>query len=125
MELNSFLDPIIECVLEHGGKRAVVFSSFNPDICTMLIHKQNRYPVLLLTQGENSKYPDFRDSRTWTIKQGVLFAEMAGLLGLSAMAEALTRSPDSMKLLRERGQVIFCWTDDDNSKETIQYLKNL
>ena len=28
-----------------------------------LIHKQNRYPVLLLTQGQNSKYPDFRDPR--------------------------------------------------------------
>ena len=35
MEINSFLDPILECVLLHGGDRAIVFSSFNPDICTM------------------------------------------------------------------------------------------
>ena len=35
MEMNSFLDPIVECVIKHGGKRAIVFSSFNPDICTM------------------------------------------------------------------------------------------
>ena len=35
MEMNSFLDPIIGCVIKHGGKRAIVFSSFNPDICTM------------------------------------------------------------------------------------------
>ena len=35
MEMNSFLDPILECVIKNGGKRAIVFSSFNPDICTM------------------------------------------------------------------------------------------
>jgi len=125
MEMNSFLDPIIGCVIKHGGKRAIVFSSFNPDICTMLIHKQNRYPVLLLTQGQNSKYPDFRDQRTWSLRQGVLFGEMAGLLGVSAMAEALTRDPTQMQLVKERGQVIFCWTDEDNTKETVLSLKNL
>ena len=105
-----------------------------------LIHKQNRYPVLLLTQGQNSKYPDFRDPRcqmsmmchlrrnpfrTWSLRQGVLFGEMAGLLGVSAMAEALTRDPSQMQLVKERGQVIFCWTDEDNTKETVLSLKNL
>ena len=43
--------------------------------------KQNRYPVLLLTQGRNSKYDDYRDPRTWTIKNGIWFAKMGGLLG--------------------------------------------
>ena len=105
-----------------------------------LIHKQNRYPVMLLTQGQNSKYPDFRDPRcqlsmtchpcinsfrTWSLRQGVLFGEMAGLLGVSAMAEALTRDPSQMQLVKERGQVIFCWTDEDNTKETVLSLKNL
>ena len=37
MEMNSFLDPILECVINHGGERAIVFSSFNPDICTMYV----------------------------------------------------------------------------------------
>lgn len=46
-----------------------------------IINKQNRYPVLFLTQGENSKYEDFMDPRGWSIKNGVFFAEMSGLLG--------------------------------------------
>ena len=50
---------------------------------------------------------------------------MAGLLGVSAMAEALTRDPTQMQLVKERGQVIFCWTDEDNTKETVLSLKNL
>ena len=35
MEMNSFLNPILGSVIKHGGERAIVFSSFNPDICTM------------------------------------------------------------------------------------------
>ena len=38
--------------------------------------KQNRYPVLLLTQGINSKYDDYVDPRTWTIKNGSNFVGM-------------------------------------------------
>ena len=41
------------------------------------------------------------------------------------MAEALTRDPTQMKMVKERGQVIFCWTDEDNTKETVLSLKNL
>ena len=63
--------------------------------------------------------------RTWSLRQGVLFGEMAGLLGVSAMAEALTRDPTQMQLVKERGQVIFRWTDEDNTKETVLSLKNL
>ena len=46
-----------------------------------IINKQNKYPVLLLTQGENSGYEEYQDPRTWSINNGVLFAEMSGLLG--------------------------------------------
>jgi len=125
MEMNLFLDQILRTVLRHGGDRRIVFSSFNPDVCTMIINKQNRYPVLFLTQGENSKYEDFMDPRTWSIKNGVFFAEMSGLLGLSAMAEALMRDTSQLELVRSRGQILFCWTDEQNDKETVKYLKQL
>jgi len=125
MEMNLFLDQILRTVLRHGGNRRIIFSSFNPDVCTMIINKQNKYPVLLLTQGENSKYEDFMDPRTWSIRNGVWFAEMSGLLGLSAMAEALTRDISQMELVKSRHQVLFCWTDEQNDKETVKYLKQL
>ena len=44
--------------------------------------KQNRYPVLLLTQGINSKYDDYLDPRTWTIENGSSFVAMAEILGI-------------------------------------------
>jgi len=125
MEMNLFLDQVLKTVLRNGGDRKIIFSSFNPDVCTMIINKQNKYPVLLLTQGENSKYEDFMDPRTWSIRNGVWFVEMSGLLGLSAMAEALTRDHSQMELVKSRNQVMFCWTDEQNDKETVKYLKQL
>ena len=81
-----------------------------------IINKQNKYPVLLLTAGKNDKYDYFMDPRTWTIGNGVLFAEMSGLLGLSAMAEAVMRDPSQLEMVRKYGQIIFTWTDEKNDK---------
>jgi len=125
LEMNLFVDQILKTVMRESRDRKIVFSSFSPDICTMLSCKQNRFPVLLLTQGRNSKYEDYRDPRTWTITNGIWFAKMAGLLGLSAMAEALLRDPNQLSLVRESGQIIFAWTDDQNDLATVQHLKRL
>lgn len=34
-EMNLFLDVVLKKVLECADRRKVVFSSFNPDVCTM------------------------------------------------------------------------------------------
>lgn len=34
-DMNLFLDIILKTVLENSGKRRIVFSSFDADICTM------------------------------------------------------------------------------------------
>jgi hypothetical protein len=42
------------------------------------------------------------------------------------MAEALMRNPTHiMELVKSRNQVLFCWTDEQNDKETVKYLKQL
>lgn len=51
MKLNTFLIlQVLEVVLKHAGERRIVFSCFNPDICTLVRNKQNKYPVMFLTQ---------------------------------------------------------------------------
>ena len=40
MEMNLFLDQILKTVLSHGQERKILFSSFNPDICTMWVAHQ-------------------------------------------------------------------------------------
>merc|ERR1719186_7843 len=125
MEMNLFIDQIIKTVLEHGHDRNIVFSSFNPDACTMVNLKQNKYPVLLLTQGKSGKYEDYKDPRTWNISNAVCFVEMAEMLGISVIAQDVMKEPEQVNLVKERDQVIFCWTDDKNDKETVKYLKDI
>ena len=46
-----------------------------------LRYKQNKYPVLLLTQGVNTKYDQYLDQRTHNINNGSHFAATADILG--------------------------------------------
>lgn len=92
-DINLYLDTILEVVLRFGGKRRIVFSCFNPDICTMIRLKQNKYPVMFLTVGESTVYDKYKDPRCWSIPAAVQFATMLELLGLSVHTEDLLRDP--------------------------------
>lgn len=124
-DLNLYLDIILKVVLEHGGDRKIVFSSFNPDICAMMRLKQNKYPVVFLTQGVTVKYPTYHDPRCQTIPMAMRHALTADILGINVHTEDILRDPSQVKLVKDRGLIIFCWGDDNNDKDTIQHLKKL
>jgi len=124
-ELNLFVDTILDTVLAHGNKRKIVFSSFNPDICTVVRFKQNKYPVLFLTSGASAKYDKYHDRRTHSIPDGTNFATTSGILGINVIAEEIQRDPGQVELIKDRGQVLFCWTDDQNNPSIVRYLKDL
>ena len=127
IEINIFLDAILVIVYKSkkSKHRKIVFSSFSPDVCTAVRAKQNRYPVLLLTQGVNTKYPEYADPRTWTIENGSNFVAVAEILGVSAMAEDIQRDPTQVQLIKNRDQVIFAWTDAKSDARTIKNLKEI
>ncbi|XP_032674254.1 glycerophosphocholine phosphodiesterase GPCPD1-like isoform X1 [Odontomachus brunneus] len=124
-DLNLYLDIILKVVLEYGGDRKIVFSSFNPDICAMIRLKQNKYPVVFLTQGVTLKYPTYHDPRCQTVPMAKRHALTADILGINVHTEDLLRDPSQVKLAKDVGLIIFCWGDDNNDKATIQYLKKL
>lgn len=124
-DLNLYLDIILKVVLEYGGDRKIVFSSFNPDICAMIRLKQNKYPVVFLTQGITSKYPTYHDPRCQTIPMAVRHALAADILGINVHTEDILRDPSQVKFVKDAGLIIFCWGDDNNDKDTIQHLKKL
>lgn len=124
-DLNIYLDIILKVVLEYGGDRKIVFSSFNPDICAMIRLKQNKYPVVFLTQGVTLKYPTYHDPRCQTIPMAIRHALAADILGINVHTEDILRDPSQVKLVKDAGLIMFCWGDDNNDKATIQYLKKL
>ncbi|CAG5021450.1 unnamed protein product [Parnassius apollo] len=124
-DMNVYVDKILEVVLKHAGERRIVFSCFNPDICTMVRQKQNKYPVMFLTVGITSKYQPYRDPRCLTIPAAVQNAISSDILGIVVHTEDLLRDPTQVKLATDAGLVIFCWGDDNNDKNTIKKLKEM
>ncbi|KAK7019207.1 Glycerophosphocholine phosphodiesterase gpcpd1 [Halocaridina rubra] len=125
LELNRFLDLIIKVILEYGGKRKIVFSCFHPDICTMLRLKQNRYPVMFLTQGISEEWPPYEDQRTSTIRHAILYATNADILGINVHTEDIMRDASQMQMALDYNLIVFCWGDHNNDQETIKFLKKL
>lgn len=125
VDTNLYVDCILDVVLAHGGSRRIVFSCFDPDICVMLRNKQNLYPVMFLTLGVTSKYPHYVDPRCNSIEYAAKFACSNDLLGIVAHTEDLLRDSTQIDLAKGKGLILFCWGDDNNSKDTIKHLKDL
>lgn len=125
VDRNLYVDCILEVVFRKAASRRIVFSCFDPDICTMLRFKQNRYPVMFLTLGVTTRYQRFMDPRGSTIDNAVFHALAMELLGIVAHTEDLLRDPSQINMAKNRGLILFCWGEDNNSKETITLLKRM
>lgn len=120
---NEYVDDILTKLLHHSGSRRIILSSFDPDVCTMLRAKQNRYPVLFLTQGDTKKYAPYEDSRTSTVEMAFQFAISESLRGVCVHAESLLNDLSLIERGKSKGLWVVCWGDDTNSLENIKVLK--
>jgi glycerophosphodiester phosphodiesterase len=102
VELNSFVDTVLQKVYDMMGKRNVIFSSFNPDICLMLSFKQPSIPVLFLTDAGTSPVGDIRAA---SLQEAIRFASRWNLLGVVSAAEPLVMCPRLVKVVKESGLV--------------------
>ncbi|KAG8431366.1 hypothetical protein GDO86_018951 [Hymenochirus boettgeri] len=122
-DMNVFLDIILKTVLQNAGLRRVVFSSFDADICTMVRLKQNKYPVLFLTQGQSEIYPELMDLRSRSTPIAISFAQFENLLGINPHTEDLLRNPHYIQEAKSKGLVVFCWGDDTNDTENRKLMR--
>lgn len=89
----------------YGGDRRIIFSCFNPDICAMIRMKQNKYPVMFLTQGQSTKYEQYNDPRCWSINAATQYATMIEILGINVHTEDILRDPSQVGLFES---VTYC-----------------
>ncbi|KAL4630526.1 glycerophosphocholine phosphodiesterase GPCPD1 [Arapaima gigas] len=122
-DMNLFLDIILTCVHQNAGKRRILFSCFDADICTMVRQKQNKYPILFLTQGVSSIYPELMDIRCRTTEMAISFVQSEDILGICAHTEDLLKNMDSIQVAQSKGLVVFCWGDDNNDHENRRKLR--
>uniref|UniRef100_A0A1I7UAK0 GP-PDE domain-containing protein n=2 Tax=Caenorhabditis tropicalis TaxID=1561998 RepID=A0A1I7UAK0_9PELO len=122
-EQNKFVDIILAEVAEHAGNRRIVFSCFEPDICTMITKKQHKYPVSFLVVGATNRYMPFQDIRSDCSKIAANFAAGCELLGVNFHSEELLIDRNPITIADKYGLVKFVWGDDLNSKEVQKHFK--
>jgi glycerophosphoryl diester phosphodiesterase len=110
-ERNGYVDTILRTVFTHAGERKIIFSSFDPDVVTMLSVKQPRYPVLLLTNGGGKKFSDLRMN---SLQSAVKFARRIGVLGIVTNVEPLVLCPNLIRTIQEAGLLLCTYGKGNN-----------
>ncbi|CRG84290.1 Glycerophosphodiester phosphodiesterase GDE1 [Talaromyces islandicus] len=124
VELNSFVDTVLNKVYELGGGRNMIFSSFNPDICLLLSFKQPSIPVLFLTDAGCSPVADIRSS---SLQEAIRFASRWNLLGVVSAAEPFVICPRLVRVVKESGLVCVSYgvLNNDPENARLQVAKGM
>ena len=116
VEINSFVDTVLKMVYDYSGKRNVIFSSFNPDICLLLSFKQPSIPILFLSDAGTSRAGDIRAS---SLQEAIRFASRWNLLGVVTAAEPLVLCPRLVKVVKESGLVCVSYGSLNNDPKNV------
>ncbi|OQR92116.1 glycerophosphodiesterase [Achlya hypogyna] len=122
-EMNAYLDDILACVFAHAnGRRNIVFSCFEPDVCVMLRAKQVRYPVFFLTSGVeiSGQVPDVR---TLSLATAVPLAHMEGLQGIVTNSQPLFPQPRLIRCIRDLQLHLWTWGNHNTGHAKVQFQK--
>ncbi|SCU88902.1 LAME_0E01552g1_1 [Lachancea meyersii CBS 8951] len=133
ININSYIDNILTSLFSHVRQRfhegltsSVVFTSRNPDVCSILNWKQPNFPVIFYMNGlrkENGvlvkdtphhlsglsltpETVDFRDSCSRSVREVVQFAAYNNLLGVIVPLELLRASQQLIREIRARGLLL-------------------
>jgi len=117
-DINAFVDNILAIVFDHArwqraqsphAVRSVVFSSFNPSLCTAINWKQPNFPVFLcndLGREDFATAPHVIQSsgrRTSSIKEVVRIAQSNNFMGLICCSRLLDMVPALVDAIKSHG----------------------
>ncbi|KAK8107139.1 uncharacterized protein PG998_009152 [Apiospora kogelbergensis] len=135
IDVNSFVDAILTVVFDHARSqraqvqapdivRSVVFSSYNPTLCTTLNWKQPNFPVFLCNDlGHEEAMPapsviQASGRRTSSIKEVVRIAQNNNFMGLICCSRLLDMVPALVEAIKSNGLALVI----DKSTEPPQEL---
>lgn len=138
IDINTFADRVLTEVFDHARAlrasspeitRSIVFSSWNPVICTAINWKQPNYPVLLCNDLGGSKYHNevMQTSASnvssvvpsSSIKESARLAQSNNFMGMMCSSRILQRVPALVETIKQAGLVIVSdISDQDNVSQT-------
>jgi glycerophosphoryl diester phosphodiesterase len=102
IEANFFIDTTLLCLSKHISTRAVLLSSFSPEICIMLARKQSRWRFVFCTGSGNLQPTDVRATN---LQEAVSFAKKWELDGVVLASEPFVLAPQLVGFVKGKGMV--------------------
>nr|KAI1760894.1 SPX domain-containing protein [Hypoxylon sp. FL1150] len=136
--LNNLVDAILMIVFDHAREqraqrmsapdtvRSVVFSSYNPTLCTTLNWKQPNFPVFLCNDlGREDVMPSpsviqSSGRRTFSVKETVRIAQSNNFMGLVCCSRLLNMVPALVDAIKSHGLALV--VDKSAEQATDPYL---
>ncbi|ORY85666.1 Glycerophosphoryl diester phosphodiesterase family-domain-containing protein [Protomyces lactucae-debilis] len=116
IEINQWVDTVLQCVFDHAKGRDIIFSSFHPDICLLLALKQPTMPCLFLTESGTTYMCDVRSS---SLQEAIRFASRWNLLGLVSACEPFVLCPRLVRVVKESGLVCVSYGTMNNNPQHV------
>ncbi|CAG8114749.1 unnamed protein product [Penicillium olsonii] len=104
LEINTFIDQILDRVFRAKSDRKIILSSFSPEVCMLLTTKQNIYPVMFITNAGKLPASDL-DMRASSLQAAVRFAKRWDLAGVVFASETLILCPRLVGYVKRSGLV--------------------
>ncbi|KAK7529919.1 Glycerophosphoryl diester phosphodiesterase family-domain-containing protein [Phyllosticta citribraziliensis] len=107
-DLNTFIDTILatieRCTSSSStpSPRPIVLTSFTPEVCILLAHKQRAFPILFITNGGKQPVED-HDVRAQSVRSAVRFARQWGLDGVVFAADVFGICPGLIRRVKSKG----------------------
>ncbi|RDB20514.1 Ankyrin repeat protein nuc-2 [Hypsizygus marmoreus] len=131
LDVNEFVDAVLRNIYHASAsldapysRRKIVFTSFSPDMCTVVNWKQPNYPVFFVSRcGKNNAYTssptalgaeEDSDPRLSSIGSAVQFARINNLLGVFVDADLLIQVPSLIHGIRNAGLLVGTHGESEN-----------
>lgn len=124
LEINTFIDRILDQVFRAKGERKIILSSFSPEVCMLLTTKQNTYPVMFITNAGKLPASDL-DMRASSLQAAVRFAKRWALAGIVFASETLVLCPRLVGYVKRSGLVCGSYGALNNVPENSKVSQSL
>lgn len=85
--------------------------------------KQSRYPVFLITQGQNTIWDPYVDIRARTTEIAVAFAKSENLDGIHIFSSMLFDRKERIEKILQAGLTLIAWGHENDDPERKKWLE--
>ncbi|KAH9517301.1 Glycerophosphocholine phosphodiesterase gpcpd1, variant 2 [Dermatophagoides farinae] len=125
VELNEYVDRILNILFKYGGERPMFITSFHADLCSMIRLKQNKYHVGFLTSAKHWS----TDPRDFSIESAVAFAQSMMIKAIVPVVDPILTSKTTtngrykyIDYVKQRKLGLYLWGNKINSHQIVMNL---